>query len=134
REGSSRGHSSQVLGETEGLGDWEVGLDDDEGGSRDWLFSNDNTSSLGQHLIDATHGIVWGLDFTQEDWLLESWLGGELSGIEYSPGSGDDLTTSSVDGVSMESNVHYVEPDSSHVFLSHYGFLGGPLEGGLAGV
>lgn len=134
REGSSGGHGSQVLGETEGLSDGEVSLDDDEGGAGDGLFSDNDTSSLGEGLIDTSHGIIRGLDFAQEDGLHESGLSSELSTIEDSSGSGDDLTTTSVDSVGVEGNVHNVESDTSHVLLSHDSLLGGPLESSLAGV
>jgi len=55
-----------------------------------------------------------------------------LSSIEDSSSSWDDLTTTSVDSVSMESNVHNVESNTSHVFLSHDTFFSGPLECSLA--
>lgn len=99
-----------------------------------WLFTNNDTSSLGQGLIDTSHSIIRSLDFAEEDWLLESGLGGELSSIEDSSSSGDELTTSSVDCVSVKTNIHHVESDSSHVLLSQDTLLGGPLEGSLQGV
>lgn len=123
-----------MLGESEGLSDWQVGLDNNEGSSDDWFFTNNDTSSLGKSLIDTTHSIIRGLDFAEEDWFLESWLSSELGTIEYSSGSGDDLTTTSVDSVSVKGNIHNVESDTSHVFFSHDGFFGGPLEGSFHGV
>ena len=101
REGSSTGQFSQVLGESERLSDWQVTLHNDQWGSRDWFFTDHNTSSLGQALVNSTHGIIWGLNFAQEDWLLESWFGSQLGSVQDSSGSGDDLTSSSVDGISV---------------------------------
>lgn len=89
---------------------------------------------MGKSLINTSHSIIRGLDFAQEDGFLESWFSGVLSTIEDSSGSWDDLTTTSVDSISVESNIHDVESDTSHVFFSHDGFLGCPLEGGFAGV
>lgn len=57
-----------------------------------------------------------------------------MSSIVNSSGSWDDLTTTSVDSVGVKGNVHNVESDTSHVFFSHDGFFGGPLEGSFARV
>ena len=121
-----------MLSESEGLSDWQEGLDNDKRSSRNWLFSNNNTSSLGKGLINSSHGVIRGLNFTQEDWLLESWLSSQLSGIENSSGSGDQLTTSSVDSISVQCHVMDVESDTSHVFFSHNSFLSSPLESRFA--
>lgn len=80
-------------------------------------------------MIDSSHSIIRGLDFAQEDGFLESGLGGKESSVVDSSGSGDDLSTTSVDSISVESNVHNVESNTSHVFFSHARFFGGPLEG-----
>jgi len=98
------------------------------------LFTNNNTSSLSKGLIDTSHSIIWGLDLAQEDWLDESWLSSELSSVQDSSGSWDDLTTTSVDSISVKGNIHNVESNTSHVLLSHDGFFGGPLEGSFARV
>jgi len=123
-----------VLSETERFSDWEVSLNDNQGSTLDWFFTHNNTSSLSKGLIDTTHSIIRGLNFTQEDWFLESWLSSVLGSIEDSSGSWDDLTTTSVDSISMEGNIHNVESDTSHVFFSHNGFFGGPLEGSFEGI
>lgn len=39
-----------------------------------------------------------------------------------------------MDGVTVQLNIVEVHSDSSHVFLSHGGFLGGPLEGTFHGL
>jgi len=83
---------------------------------------------LSHGLIDGTDTIVWGLDFDQEDWLLESWFSSKLTGIDNSSASWDDLTTTSMDSISMESNIMDVESATSHVLIAHGTFLGGPLE------
>mgnify|MGYP006952535232 CR=1 FL=1 len=100
----------------------------DKRGSRNWLFTNNDTSSLGEGLIDSTDGIIRGLDFDQEDWLLENWESSELASIKASSGSWDDLTTTSVDSISVESDIIDVESDTSHVLVTKDTFLGGPLE------
>ena len=121
-----------MLSETERFSDGQVSLDDDERSSGDGLFTNNNTSSLSKSLIDTSHGIIGGLDFAQEDGLNESGGSSELSSVQNSSGSRDDLTTTSVNSVGVESNVHNVESDTSHVLISQDTFFGGPLEGSFA--
>lgn len=134
REGTAGGGSTESLGETERLSDGEVSLDDEEGSSSDGLFTDNDTSSLGKGLIDATHGVIGALDLAEEDGLGEAGLGGELRGVENASSSGDDLTTTSVDSVGVKGNVHNVELDTSHVLVSHGTLLGGPLEGSFHGI
>jgi len=82
-------------------------------------------------LIDWTNDIIWGLDLDQEDWLLEFWCSSQFTSIENSSSSWDDLTTSSMDSISMESNIMDIESASSHVLITHGTFLGSPLESSL---
>jgi len=98
------------------------------------LLRDDNTSSLGEALIDTTDGILRGLDFTKEDRFLELGLSSELRSVEDSSGSRDDLTTTSMDSISMKGNIMDVETDTSHVLFGHNTFFGGPLEGSFHGV
>jgi len=99
-----------------------------EWGSSNWLFTNNDTSSLGKGLINWTNGIIWGLDLNQEDWLLESWHSGKLTSVKNSSGGWDDLTTTSMDSIGMEGNIIDVESNSSHVLVTKDTFLGSPLE------
>jgi len=133
-EGTARGGCSESLGETEGLSDWQVCLHVDEWSSRDWLFSNDNTSTLGEALVDSTDGIIWALDFNQEDWLLESWACGKLTSVEHTTSGWNDLTTTSVDSIGVEGHIVDVEADTSHLLLRHNSFSSCPLEGSLGGI
>jgi len=133
-EGTTGGGGTESLGETEGLSDWQEGLEHDEWGTGNWLLTLDNTSTLGDATIDATYGVIWGLDLDQEDWLLEAWLGGKLASVEGASHGWGDLTTTSVDSVGVEGNILNVEADTSHVLLGHNTLLGGPLEGSLARV
>ena len=81
-----------MLGETERFSDWEESLNDNEGSSRDWFFTDNDTSSLSKGLINTTHSIIRSLDFAQEDWFLESGFSSVLSSIEDSSGSWDNLS------------------------------------------
>ena len=134
REGTAGSDGTESLGETEGFSDGQVGLKLDERSSRDGLFSDNNTSSGGEALVNTTNGIIGALDFDEEDRLLEAGLSGELASVEDSSGSGDELSATSVDSIGVEGNILKVEADSSHVLLSHNTFFGGPLEGSFDGV
>ena len=83
---------------------------------------------MGEALVDTTDCIIWALDLDQEDWLLESWFRGKLASVEHTAGCWDDLTTTSVDSISMESNIMDVETRSTHVLFGHDTFFGCPLE------
>ena len=56
------------------------------------FFLVDDTSSLVKALINATHGINWGSDLSQEDGFLESGLSCHFAGIVESSSCRDDLT------------------------------------------
>jgi len=71
-EGTAGSGSTESLSETEGFADGKVSLHVDEGSSRNRLFTDDNSSSKGEALIDSTDGIFRALNFDQEDGLLEA--------------------------------------------------------------
>jgi len=89
---------------------------------------------LGDAGVDATYGVIGGLDLDQEDWFLEAWLGSKLTSEEVTSHGGSDLTATSVDSVGVEGNILNVEADTSHVLVGQDTLLGGPLEGSLARV
>jgi hypothetical protein len=127
-ECSSCSGCSKGLGETEGFSYWKMALHVHEWSTSDWIFTNDDTSSLGHGLIDGTDAVIRSLDFDQEDGLLQSGGGGEIRGIEASSGCWDDLATTSVDSISMKSNIMDTESAASHVLIGHWTFLSCPLE------
>lgn len=100
--------------ETERLHDWQVCLDGEERSSWTLLLGEDVTSSAGKDTVDTTHGALWNLNLDQEDWLEESWLGKKGGGVKNTTSSWDDLSTTSVDGISVKSDIHDVEADASH--------------------
>jgi len=129
REGTAGGGSTESLGETEGLSDGEVRLHVDEGGSGNGFLTDDNTTTLGEAVVDSTDGILGALDLDQEDGFLEAGLGGELRSVNGTSSSGDNLTTTSVDSIGVEGNIMDVVSATSHVLFTHDTFFGGPLEG-----
>jgi hypothetical protein len=134
REGSSGGSGSESLGETEGLSYGQVSLHVDERSSGDWLLGDDDTSSLGKGLIDTTDDIIRSLDLTKENWLLEFRHSSELTSVHDSSSGRHNLTSTSMDSISMEGDIMDVESDTSHVLFAHGTFFGSPLEGRVDGV
>ena len=86
------------------------------------FFINVLSSSLIQDGVDTTDGFFWGLNFDQEDWLLESWFTTQVSSEHGLSGSWNDLTGTSVDGISVEGNIDNVKSDSSHILISQWSF------------
>jgi len=130
-EGLAGGEGSKMSGETEGVSDREVSLDVEEGSSHNGFFGEDDSSSLREALVDTVHDVVGGRDIDEVDGLLESGGSSVLASVEDSSSSGDDLSTTSVDGIGMKLNIEDVEFNTSHGFLSEDSFLGGPLESGF---
>jgi len=133
-ESTTWGCCTKSLSETEWLSDWQESLDHDQGSSLNWLFTVNNTSTLSKATIDTTDCIIGTLDFNQEDGFLETWLSSKFSSEEHTSSSWGNLTTTSVNSISVESNILNVEADTSHVFFSYNTVFGCPLESSLAGV
>ena len=130
-EGTTRGSLSKGLSETEGLRDWQVAFNVDEWSSGDGLFSDNDSSTLGDALVNTSDAIIRALDLDQEDWLHKSWRCSKLATVEHTATGWNDLTTTSVDSVSVECDIRDVHADTSHVILSQDTFSRGPLEGRL---
>lgn len=127
-EGLTRGGGAEVGVETERLLDGKVSLDVEEGSTGTLGLLEDVTSSAGKHRVDTTHGVLGNLDLDQEDGLLDTGLGEKGSGVEDTASSRDDLTTTTVNSIGVEGNIHDVEADRAHGLLGNGTFLGGPLE------
>jgi hypothetical protein len=133
-EGLSSSSLTEIGGETERLVDWQVGLDSEEWGAWALFLGEDVTTSAGEDTVDTTHGLLWDLDLDQVDWLQESWVGQEGSGVQNTTSSWDDLSSSSVDGIGVEGNIEDVEANRAHWLLSNWTFTGSPLETGDNGI
>lgn len=117
-EGLTLGLASKEGSETEGFSDWQVCLDHVKRSSGDLFFLANDTSSLIEGVVNTSHSVDRGSDFCQEDGLLESGLTSELTCIVKSSSSWDNLTTTSVDGISMENAINNVDSDTTHVFFA----------------
>lgn len=134
REGLSTSGGTEISVETERLVDGHVSLDGEERSTDTLLLSVDVTTTTSEDTVDTTHSLLGNLDLDVEDRLLETGLGKEGSGVEHTTSGGDNLTTTTVDSVSVEGHVHDVEADRAHRLLSNRTFTSSPLETGNDGV
>merc|ERR1719391_1959607 len=114
-EGLASGVGPQVSCEAKGLIDRQVGLDHKHGGAGSLCLLKHVSSPSVQHTIDSSNRVLRALDFNKVDWLHQPGVGSEHGGVEDSPGGGNDLTSSPVDGVRVQGHVVDVEPDGSQV-------------------
>mmetsp|Transcript_10256 Transcript_10256/g.17658 ORF Transcript_10256/g.17658 Transcript_10256/m.17658 type:complete len:841 (-) Transcript_10256:216-2738(-) len=130
----SGGGRAQSVGETERLNDRQVRLDGVHGGAGA-LHLLENLSALGVEApVDTTEGTLRGLDLHHVDRLHETGLGGEEGRVDGATASGDDLTTTAMDGVSVEDNIVHLGFHGAHVLIAQGALLGSPLEGSHARV
>lgn len=133
-ESLTTGGLTELSGETEGLVDGQVGLDVEEGSTRALLLGVDVTTAAGKDTVDTTHGLLGNLDLDVEDGLQDTGVGKHGSSIQDTTSSGDDLTTTTVNSISVKSNIKDVEADGAHGLLSNGTLTGGPLETGDNGI
>jgi hypothetical protein len=134
REGLSTSGGTEISVETERLVDGHVSLDGEERSTDTLLLSVDVTTTASEDTVDTTHSLLGNLDLDVEDRLLETGLGKEGGGVEHTTSGGDNLTTTTVDSVSVEGHVHDVEADRAHRLLGNRTFTSSPLETGNEGV
>lgn len=128
REGLARGGGTQVTVEAERLQDGQIGLDVEEGSTGSLLLVEDVTTTAGKDTIDTTHGLLGNLNFDQVDGLEQGGLGQQGRGVQDTTGSGNDLTTTTVNGISVQGDIEDVEADRAHGLLSNRTLTTGPLE------
>jgi hypothetical protein len=134
REGLSRGGGTQVTVEAERFQDGQVSLDVEERSTRTLLLVEDVTTTTGKNTVDTTHGLLGNLNFDQVDGLEKSRVGQQGRGVQDATGSGDELTTTTVNGIGVQGNIKNVEADRAHGLLSNGTLTTGPLETGNDGV
>lgn len=133
-ESLSGGGLSEISVETERLENGEVGLDVEERSTGSLLLAEDVTTSSGKNTVDTTHSLLGDLNLDEVDGLEKSGLGEKRGGVQDTTGSGDDLTTTTVNGIGVEGNIEDVEAARSHGLLSNGTLTGSPLETGDNGI
>lgn len=91
--------------------------------SRSLFLREDVSTLLVQDGVDTTEGGLRALDFDHVDGFLETRVGEEGGGVTCTSARGDDLSTTTVDGIGVEGDIENVESDTSHVLLSAHTFL-----------
>lgn len=107
REGLSTSVRAEIGSETERLIDGEVSLDVEQRSTRALLLREDVASSSCQDTVDTTHSLFRHLDLDKVDGLQKARVGKESSGVEDTTGSRDDLSTTTMDGVSVQSYLYF---------------------------
>ena len=90
---------------------------------------DDFTSSLVESLIDTTHTVHRSCNLAQENGLKQSGTRKEFQSIVKPSSSWHDLTSTSVDSISVKFAISDIEPHSSHMLFTKSSLSGGPLEG-----
>ena len=88
------------------------------------------TSSLGQTAVDTSDRSFRTLDLTKVHGLKQTWFGPQDGCVADTTGGWDDLTASSVNSISVQSDIVNVNPDSSHVLFAQDSLVSCPLEAG----
>src|SRR3989338_7599637 len=101
-EGLATSVGAEISGEAEGLGDGEVGTDVVDGGAGALAFTHDDTTTASEDTVDASHGVLYCLNIDLEERLHQSRLCRELARVEDTAGGGDDLTTTTAHGITLQ--------------------------------
>lgn len=104
RESLARRRSTELTVEAERLHDGEVGLDGEHGGSGALLFAEDLTTALVEDGVDTADGVLRALDLDEVDGLLETGGREQAGGVADTTASGDDLSSTTVNGIGVELN------------------------------
>ncbi|GMT28562.1 hypothetical protein PFISCL1PPCAC_19859, partial [Pristionchus fissidentatus] len=119
---------------TEGLVDGKICLDNEHRSSSNLHLLEDVSSSSVQDTVDSSNGLFRALNLDEVHRLKKTRLGSEHGCIHDTASSGNDLSTSTMNGISVQSDVVNIEADSSHVLVTQHSLLGGPLESSNNGI
>ena len=128
REGLTTSGGAEVSGKTERLVDRQVSLDVEQRSTGSLLLSVDVTTTAGKNTVDTTHGLLRNLDLDVEDRLKKGRVGKHAGRVQDTTSSGEDLTTTTVNGISVQGHIEDVEANRAHGLLSNGTLTGGPLE------
>jgi len=123
---------AQFPSEAKALVDRKVGLDGVHGCSWSLLLGEDVATLSVESRVDAAEGVLWALDFNHVHGLLQSGVGKKGGGVDDTSASGDELSSTTVDSIGVQGDVHNVVTGSTHDLLGTWSLLRSPLEGGDA--
>ena len=125
-EGLSAGVGTETGGESEGLHDGEVGKQSHLGRAGALLLREDVATTLSEDTVHVAHGVLGDGNVAQVHGLEEAGLGVEHGGEAYTASGGHDLSHTTVDGISVENDIHEVETAATHLLLGKRTVLGSP--------
>merc|ERR1712008_155787 len=114
--------------EAKRLGNREISLHLNQWCAFARVFLENASSPLIHARIHAAHSVLWACDFHQEYRFLQSWGCCEFCSEACTPRWWHDLTCSTVNGIRVQCNIHQVETDGTHVFITKGTLLRCPLE------
>ena len=125
---------AEITGETERLVDGEVSLDGVHWGTWPLLLREDVSTLLVEGRVDTTESTIWADDLDEVYGLLECRLAHHRCSVDDTSACGDDLTTTTVNGIGMQGNIDHVVSCGTHVLLGADTLLGRPLESSNTGI
>jgi len=128
REGLTTRGGTQVSSETERFHDGKVSLDSEERSTGSLLFRDNHTTTTVKDTVDTTNSVLRASNFDKVDGFLETGLTSKDGSVNDTTAGGDNLTSTTVNGISVQDDIHNVETNGTHVFITENTFLGGPLE------
>ena len=102
RERLARRSSTELTVEAEGLHDGQVRLDSEHGRSGTLLFAEDLATTPVEDGVDTADSVLGTLNLDEVDGLLETGLGEQARSIRDTTARGDDLTSTTVNGIGVE--------------------------------
>mmetsp|Transcript_13005 Transcript_13005/g.39379 ORF Transcript_13005/g.39379 Transcript_13005/m.39379 type:complete len:330 (-) Transcript_13005:1846-2835(-) len=133
-EGLAGSGGTQGASEAEGLHHGQVRLQVKDGGAHALLLLEHQAALLVEHRVHAAQGALRALDLHQVHGLAQPGVRRQHRGVQHPAAGGDDLATAAVDGIRVQHHIVDLEHNTAHVLLAQHTLLGGPLEGGHAGV
>lgn len=119
RESLTTSVGTEILIETEGLSDRQVGLDVHHRSTDLIDFLEDLTTSLGEDVVDTTRLSSRNLDFAEVDGLNERRRTSEDTSTDDTTSRRHDLTHTSVDGIGVEGGIEKLGIEVSARLISH---------------
>ena len=101
-EGLSGGGRPESTVESERFVHGQVSLDVEHRGTNPLLLGEHLSTTLIQDGVDTTDGILGTLNLDEVDGLLDTGGGKQAGGVRSTTASGDDLSSSTVDRISVE--------------------------------
>ena len=102
RERLATSGSAKLAVETERLHDRQVGLDREHGRADTLLFAEDLATTPVEDGVDTANSVLGALDLDEVDGLLESRVGEQAGGVADTTASGDNLSSTTVDGIGVK--------------------------------